>query len=363
MRRRRVTLGRRQTTKMGDIETDHAPAIDGSPTAAMAAAAFVLPPGVAIRALRPPDDYPDMHLVANAVRASMGDSFTTTVEQMADYYDSPDRFVSGRDVVVVELDGRIVGYGRTGFEEEVGGLHVYEVVPFLDPALDPQPLYPLLLAILERHARDLAAADPARDKTLQTFGGDAAPRLEELVVAAGFTPARHGYEMVRPHLDDLPDAPLPDGLEIRPALPEQRRQIWDAGVEAYRDAWGATEPTEGDYERWLTDRNGSDLTLWQIAWDGDEVAGQVRAYIDHEENARFGRLRGYCENILVGRRWRRRGLATALIAASFPALRARGMEEAALGVDTENVSGALRVYERCGFRPVSRSTLFRKPLG
>jgi ribosomal protein S18 acetylase RimI-like enzyme len=38
------------------------------------------------------------------------------------------------------------------------------------------------------------------------------------------------------------------------------------------------------------------------------------------------------------------------------------MEEAALGVDTENVSGALRVYERCGFQPVSRSTLFRKPL-
>jgi ribosomal protein S18 acetylase RimI-like enzyme len=60
--------------------------------------------------------------------------------------------------------------------------------------------------------------------------------------------------------------------------------------------------------------------------------------------------------------WRRRGLATALIAASFPAMRARGMKEAALGVDTENVSGALRVYERCGFQPVSRSTLFRKPL-
>ena len=169
--------------------------------------------------------------------------------------------------------------------------------------------------------------------------------------------------MVRPHLDDLPDAPLPDGLEIRPVLPEHRRRIWDAENEAIQDMWGATETTEADYERLLSDPVKSDTSLWQIAWDGDEVAGQVRAFIDDEENARFGRLRGYSENISVRRPWRRRGLARALIAASFPALRARGMQEAALGVDTENVTGALRIYERCGFRPVSRHTIFRKPLG
>jgi mycothiol synthase len=106
----------------------------------------------------------------------------------------------------------------------------------------------------------------------------------------------------------------------------------------------------------------TDTSLWRIAWDGDKVAGQVRSYISAEENARFGRLRGYTEHISVRRPWRRRGLARALIAASFPLLRARGMTEAALGVDTENTSGALHVYESCGFRPVSRSATYRKPL-
>ena len=38
------------------------------------------------------------------------------------------------------------------------------------------------------------------------------------------------------------------------------------------------------------------------------------------------------------------------------------MTEATLGVDTENPSGALRVYESCGFRSVSRETVYRKPL-
>jgi len=328
----------------------------------MAAGGVALPPGVVIRLLRAPDDYAEMNRIANALRAAMGDSFTTSVGQLAAYYDSAERFRPERDVLIVELDGRTVGYGRTGLNEEVAGLHVYEVVPFLAPALDPEPLYPLTLTILERHARALAAADPAPEKILETFGGDGAPNLERHVLAAGFAPARHSYQMVRPHLDDLPDAPLPDGLEIRPVRPEHRRRIWEAEDEAARDTWGWTEQTELDYQRFLTDPVRSDTSLWQIAWDGDEVAGQVRSFIDDEENARFGRLRGYTEYISVRRPWRRRGLARALIASSLPLLRARGMQEAALSVDTENVSGALRLYERCGFRPVSRQTVFRKPL-
>jgi hypothetical protein len=32
-----------------------------------------------------------------------------------------------------------------------------------------------------------------------------------------------------------------------------------------------------------------------------------------------------------------------------------------LNVDTENVSGALRLYERCGFRPVQSGSVYRKP--
>jgi hypothetical protein len=43
-------------------------------------------------------------------------------------------------------------------------------------------------------------------------------------------------------------------------------------------------------------------------------------------------------------------------------LKARGMEDAALGVDTDNPTGALRVHESMGFRPVERETVYQKPL-
>jgi ribosomal protein S18 acetylase RimI-like enzyme len=331
------------------------------PSRAFAAADELdLPRGVAFRHVRRPDDYRGMNRIVNEARASIGDPFTTTDAQLEAYYETPGRFVTDRDVAVVEQHGRMVGYVRCGLNAEVAGLHVYELLPFLDPAIDPNPIYPLMLEVIERHARRLAAEDPA-EKVLETFGGDAAPHLERHVIAAGFAPVRHSYVMVRPHLDDLPDAPLPEGLEIRDVRPEDVRTIYDAAVLAFSDAWGATEQTDEDWERFRTDPLAMQTDLWRVAWDGDRVAGQVRSFISDEENRRFGRLRGYTESISVGRPWRRRGLARALIAASFPLLRARGMTEAALGVDTENVTGALRVYERCGFVPVSRTTTFRKP--
>jgi len=64
----------------------------------------------------------------------------------------------------------------------------------------------------------------------------------------------------------------------------------------------------------------------------------------------------------VRRPWRKQGLARALIARSLSQLRELGMTEASLTVDTENPSGALRLYEGLGYRPVKRGSVYRKPL-
>jgi ribosomal protein S18 acetylase RimI-like enzyme len=219
-----------------------------------------------------------------------------------------------------------------------------------------------MLSLLEDHARSVASHGLPRDRVLQVEVTDSAPDRERLVRAAGYVPVRVFYSMVRPHLDDLDDAPLPEGFEIRDVRPEHMRQIWDAAIEAFRDSWNFTEPTAADYEEFLTDPVESDTSLWRVAWAGDDVAGSVRSFINAAENERFGRRRGWVEHISVRRPYRRRGLARALIAASFPLLRARGMTEAALGVDTQSQSNALSVYERCGFVVAGHETTYRKPL-
>ena len=86
----------------------------------------------------------------------------------------------------------------------------------------------------------------------------------------------------------------------------------------------------------------------------------VLNFIRHDENEEYNRQRGYTETICVRRPWRRRGLARALIARSFSVLKEQGMTETALGVDTENQSGALRLYQSMGFRPVKRNSVYRK---
>jgi mycothiol synthase len=318
-------------------------------------------PGLVLRHLIRPDDYPGMNAVANAARAAAGEDFYTSDDQMRVFYENLPNSDPARDVAVIELGGRVVAYGRAGWRQELNGLRVYEVIPFLAPTA-PDELLPLLLAALEDRLREIAAEHPAGEKVLETSGSDGTLERETLVRQAGYEAIRYYYSMVRPSVDDLPDAPLPAGLEIREVLPEHLDLIWAADQEAFRDHWGYAPATEGDYQQFLTDPVMSDASLWRIAWDGDEVAGQVRSFINAEENERRGHLRGWVEHISVRRPWRRRGLARALIAASFPLLRARGMTEAALGVDTENTSGALHVYERCGFQPVSRSAVYRKPL-
>ncbi len=60
--------------------------------------------------------------------------------------------------------------------------------------------------------------------------------------------------------------------------------------------------------------------------------------------------------------WRRRGLAKALLARSLVAAREAGFTSAGLGVDAENPTGALGLYESLGFAPERTGIAYRKPL-
>jgi ribosomal protein S18 acetylase RimI-like enzyme len=167
--------------------------------------------------------------------------------------------------------------------------------------------------------------------------------------------------MVRPDLEAIPDLPLPNGVEVRPVKPEHMRQIWEASNEAFRDHWGYIPDPWEAFDQMMNDPD-FDSSLWRVAWQGDEVAGMVLSFINKDENEIYGRKRGYTENICVRRPWRKQGLAKALIALSLIAIKERGMTEAGLGVDSENISGALHLYESMGYRMVKRTTIYRKRL-
>jgi GNAT superfamily N-acetyltransferase len=320
-------------------------------------------PGLRFRHFAGSGEYAGMNDAANASRQADDDHFITPLEGFANFYEHLEHCDRDRDLFIVEVDRKIVGYSRTEWFDDADGTRIHELICFLDPAWRRRGIGSAMLATIEARAREVAAGlEPVGERYFQTDLEDKDPGAGAIVAAAGFVPVRHGYTMVRPTLDPQTDAPMPDGLEIRPVEEKHLRAIYEAADEAFRDEWGYRPATEADWQLFLTDPLSLDRDLWRVAWDGGQVAGQVRSFINVEENARFGQKRGWVENIAVRRPWRKRGLARALIASSIDALRERGMTEGALGVDTENPSGALRLYESVGFRPVSHSTTYRKPI-
>ncbi|HOU29225.1 MAG TPA: GNAT family N-acetyltransferase, partial [Thermoleophilia bacterium] len=98
-----------------------------------------------------------------------------------------------------------------------------------------------------------------------------------------------------------------------------------------------------------------DPDLWWIAWDGDQAVGALIAY-DHDEL-------GWVKSLGVRRRWRCRGLGTALLALALVTFRERGQRRVDLGVDAEGATRPLRLYERAGLRAVASYELYSRRLG
>jgi GNAT superfamily N-acetyltransferase len=238
---------------------------------------------------------------------------------------------------------------------------MYKHVCFVDPTAAGRGIGAALFAWNEERLREIARDHDVAEQLFEVWNNDRNVAARSLIGAAGYEPITYSAEMVRPSVDDLPDHQLPDGLELKPVREEDVRAIWEADMEAGRDHWGYVEPTEADYQRFLA-YPYRDLSLWKIAWDGEAVAGQVKSFIDTASNEEHGKRRGWTEEISTARRWRRRGVAKALIVESIRELGGRGMTEVALGVHTENPNGAFDLYAGLGYEVVATWTTYRKPV-
>jgi ribosomal protein S18 acetylase RimI-like enzyme len=140
--------------------------------------------------------------------------------------------------------------------------------------------------------------------------------------------------------------------------PGEEPAVHVADEEAFADHW---QHRPVSFDRWLHDlvtHPAYDPSLWFVAVDGGEIAGGVlcRRFDSEEQDA------AYVDDLFVRRPWRRRGIAAALLQHAFGELYRRGIHKAALDVDSENPTGATRVYERVGMRVQRRIDVYRKEL-
>ena len=271
-------------------------------------------------------------------------------------------FDAATDVVVAELEGEIVAAGRLEWVDTRDGRYrEYRHFGNVAPTHRGLGIGTSLLAELEDRCRQRAAGHRSeRPQVLMSFAPSGRPG-EALLAANGYEVARWFLDMLRPTLDGISEPSMPDGLELRPVTPDQHETIWRANREAFRDHWGGSDESPEVMQRILGDPD-TDTSMWLIAWDGDEVAGGVWNEIRTAENASLGVRRGWLDSVFTRRAWRRRGLAGALIGRSLSLLRERGMTSAMLGVDADNPTGALGLYEAAGFEVHDRFVAMRKPM-
>ena len=214
----------------------------------------------------------------------------------------------------------------------------------------------------ELRLREIAAKHPYHQRFFQSWATEVQKEWIGVLENKGFKAVRHFKNMLH-SLEHIPDYELPAGIELRPVQDDHYRRIWEAQREVQRELFEyvAEYWTDDRYQAWL--KNPSHTPhLWQISWDGDQVAGMVLTRIDKTENQVRIRKRGYTEHVFVRRPWRQRGIAKALVARSLQEIKEQGMEDAELGVDAENESGAYEFYRSMGYRTFSTDIWFRKPM-
>ena len=302
----------------------------------------------------------------DAARVADGEMERNSLESFSTYYRHLERFDPRRDLLIAEADGRIVAYTRVEWNDSNDGERWYEAVGIVHPGWRRRGIGAALVAWSEGRRAEIAAAHaaageaPDRVRALTTFLFDGDVGGRELLDQAGYVPFRRFASMKRPDLDNLPEANLPAGFDIRP-IPRERaamRQVFDADVEAFKDHFGWSEGSDEKFAEFL-EEPGTDPALWLVAFDGDEIGGAVLNGIHVSPE---GERSGWLDSIFTRKPWRQRGLARALIARSLVLLRDRGLTDASLGVDLTNPHQALALYESCGFRVVSSATVYRKPV-
>jgi mycothiol synthase len=160
---------------------------------------------------------------------------------------------------------------------------------------------------------------------------------------------RSSYHMLIEMDAPVPEPVFPEGITLRTYNPETDAEAVYRAEDRFvpRPLWLCGGTLEEGFKRSNTsmlEYEGFDPTLLFLAMDGDEIAGinlcRPQSYDDPD--------RGWVGTLGVRRPWRKRGLGLSLLRHSFNEFYRRGKRKVGLGVDAQNLTGALRLYENAG---------------
>jgi mycothiol synthase len=181
----------------------------------------------------------------------------------------------------------------------------------------------------------------------------------------GYDYIRSSYQMLIEMDALVPEPVWAEGIVLRTFNQETDSEAVYRAVDAsFQDHFGhVDQPFEVGFERFkhfVLNAAEFDPTLLFLAVDvsSGEIAGinicRPHSYDDPEM--------GWVGTLGVRRPWRKRGIGLALLRHSFNEFYRRGKRKVGLGVDAQNLTGALRLYENAGMRVQQAFDQYEKEL-
>ena len=266
-------------------------------------------------------------------------------------------------VVGVDGSGAVVGYAYLAYRE---GLLVQETGGAVHPDRQAAGVGAALAgwAVERATVRAGTIAGNVRGvlRALVFEGEDRARALYETCGLRHVRTWTHLEVALPPGDGGWPDPP--PGMAIRPMdLDRDWDQVGPVMDVAFADHWGTVptalaqppDPSPVDpVPRDVTFDNAPGLCF--VALAGATVVGGLLANGKTAEQPGTGRI----GSLFVLPEHRRRGIGQALVLTAFTAFRRRGITRVVVDTDTENPTGALRLYQRLGMRPYRRELVLEQ---
>jgi mycothiol synthase len=284
--------------------------------------------------------------------AVIGESDACEADLIGDWH-AP-RFDLQRDAWLVQApDGLVCACG--GVSDESPHRDLYADVA-VHPEYQGRGLETLLFDLLEARAREHLAFLPAGEAVMLGAACSAADDARRTFLESrAYAKTREFRRMTIDVSAGCPEPQWPPGIEVRTFRRGQDEvAVHEADQAAFADHFRPIIMSLAEWEKDVFSHPELNLDLWFVAWDGDCVAGMVRA-------SELNEL-GYVDVLGVPRPWRGRGLGRALLLHAFAALGNRGHTTVVLGVDTENPTGAYHLYESVGMRASRTMEFLEKEL-
>ncbi|WP_410788977.1 GNAT family N-acetyltransferase [Kribbella sp. C-35] len=289
-----------------------------------------------------------------------GENFSA--EDLAEQLDRPNLDLP-RNSITLWADGRMIGYGMAHVAPSVVDVDRVHVGGTIHPEWRRRGLGTTLMHWLIQRAGELHAATHP-DFPGQVGVGAASNNVSatSLLESLGFKAERFFFDMRRPLDQPVPEAAIADGLRLTSYDPAYEEALRLAHFEAFSDHWGWTPPTP---ELWRSRNVGSRAFRGgqsYLVLDGETVAAYVNGYEWEADTEVTGIRELYIGQVGTRRAYRGRGLARGTIAKVLAEAAQAGYQRAALGVDADNPTGALGLYENLGFTTHNQFTSYALPI-